>query len=274
MNRPLRAFSSVTIFLLLAPTTLAENPAAQKQASTQKTTAAQPTTSKVIYDAWLTVTRTGADGKPIKYQYYNDRMELKNGRMAFQNHLWKKEDDFVNEEQIGAFADYVGDLTPTFFSFKTMYRSSQTTIDGTFAPSQLTGMRTLSVRIRRNGADAPPVKRVVPAKTILSTFFSTWVSARLPTWKSGQTLSFSAIIENDIDGDFSPKAGTARLEAPDALAQKFGGQKLSLLFDGQRSTWWVDRLGVPFRIDFPDIKTVAERATAAQAQAFFPPDEL
>lgn len=206
----------------------------------------------------------------MRYQFYNDRMELKNGRMAFQNHLWKKEDDLIVEERMGAIADFTGSLTPQFFNFKSVFQSSETTIDGTFTASKTPGgALSFSAKIRRNGNDLTPIAKTFPPRTILSTFFATWLSTQLAQWKVGETRAFSAILENDLEGQFQPQPGVARLEAPDDTAKKYAAQKVTLRFAGQSSTWWVDRLGVPYQIDFPEIHTRVVRATESQAKAFF-----
>lgn len=248
----------------------ADNPLASPSAAAPAPTAKSTDGAKVIYDVWFTVARKSPSGKPVPYQYYNDRLELKNGRLVFQNHLWKKEDGYINEEQIGAFAEGNEGLTPTLFNFKSSYRATELAIDGSFQEyaSGKAATRQLTVKIRRNGENATAIKKTVDGHAILSTFFSAWLSKRLENWKPLGSQVFMAILENDLDGEFSPHAGTAKLENPDEHAKKYKAQKISLQFAGQKSIWWVDPRGVPYRIEFPEAKIVAERATEAQARKF------
>ncbi len=220
---------------------------------------------KIIYNAWFTVTREGK----YRIQFYNDKLEIRSGRLFFSNHLWKKEDDFINEESIGAYAENNADLTPVYFNFRTLYRTNETIIDGTFQsyPNSPTA-RQLTIKARKNGSALPEAKKTLAATASLSTFFSMWVARKLPTWKPGQVIGFSSVLENDLDGGFQPVGGNARLDPPDEFAKKVGASKLSLNFGGQPSYWWVDKQGVPFRIEFPSIQTVVNRSTEKEAQAF------
>lgn len=228
-----------------------------------------PNPSRVIYDAWFTVTRQEPDQNAVHYQFYNDRMELKNGRMVFQNHLWKKEDNHISEEQVGALAEMNGTLTPQFFNFKAIDGSSEISIDGSFAKSAHSN-QTLSfvAKVRKNGSDLTPIRKTLPNQTILSTFFSVWLSTHLSDWKTGSTKNFSAVLENDLESGFALQPGSARLEPADDFAKQHSARKISLQFTGQKSTWWVDKDGVPFRIDFPGLSTTVKRVSEKEAKNF------
>src|SRR3990167_407367 len=82
-----------------------------------------PKDEKVVWDAWYTVTLKDK----THYGYYNDKLEIRQGKLFGQNRYWKNEENFINEETLGVFA--AANLTPLFFNFRRIYRSNETIID-------------------------------------------------------------------------------------------------------------------------------------------------
>src|SRR5262245_52550210 len=117
--------------LLISTTAFAETSKIGKKA---KPAVAAKTESKgkLLIDEWYTITlNQGGIGGPIRYGYYNDHLEERDGKLYFQNRVWKLEQGFVNEEQLGAMAQNDTELTPLLYNFHSNYRASETMIDGT-----------------------------------------------------------------------------------------------------------------------------------------------
>jgi hypothetical protein len=226
---------------------------------------AEPSDAKdrLLWDHWYTVTV----GKDTRYEYYNDRAELKKGRVVFQNHAWKKEDDFINEEQLGAFAKDDAQLTPLFFNFHSTYRSVETHIDGNIT-DQSGGGRMLSVRVRKGTTESAPIKKMVSPKTFFSSHFPVWLGKNLATLKPGQLHSIQTILEDNLEAEFTTVHGQVRIEPADEIARKTGSTKLMVNYNDVRSYWWVGKNGAPERIELPHQKTVVQRVTQEAAQKF------
>ena len=229
-------------------------PAAQKAAVAP----ARPADG-TLWDYWYTVTVNGRS----KYSYYNEKVRRVDGKIHYQYSSWKAEEGYVNEESLGAFAKDTPFLEPLLFNFRSTYRSSETTIDGTITQNQF-----LIVKVKRNGSALPPMKRAFQPKALLSGFFPVWFKLRLPLMKSGQSIGFRAIAEDNIDLGFSPFDGLVRLEPQDELARKNRLHRLTVNYRDIRSAWYLDGKGIPFRIEMPGIKTVIQRSTEAEAKKF------
>ncbi len=213
----------------------------------------------VLWDHWYTVTVGGK----IKYSYYSEKVRRTEGRIHYQYSNWKSEEGYINEESLGAYAKDTPFLEPILFNFRSTYRSSETTIDGTIQPGN-----KLIVKIRRNGTEIAPINRMIEPKAMLSGFFPVWFKLRLPLMKVSQTIGFRAIAEDNIDLNFQPFNGLVRLEPPDELAARSKLHRLTVNYRDIRSTWYLDAKGIPFRIDMPGVKTVIQRVSEAEAKKF------
>jgi hypothetical protein len=212
----------------------------------------------VLWDHWYTVTV----GKADHYEYYNDHAEMKKGRVIFQNHAWKKEENFINEEQVGSFAENSPELPPLFFNFHSTYRSTETSIDGNVKDRQLT------VRVRKGETEMPLIKKGVAPKAFLSELFPVWLGYHLASFKVGQVQGFQTIIEDNLEAGFGPVSGQVRVEPADEFAKRTHTTKLLVDYQGIKSNWWVEEVGAPLRIEMPLQKIVVERVTREKAQAF------
>lgn len=221
--------------------------------------ASPPNKDRLIRDTWYTMTLNNK----IRFGYYNERVELKQGRLFFQSHVWKKEEDFINEEQLGAFSEDNSQLTPLFFNFHSTYRTTELNIDGTLQDGKM-----LQVKVRKGSQELPVVRRSVGPNTIFAQFFPLWLAKKLPELKNGKNPSFYAIIEDNPELNFAPVSGRARLEKPDKTAIETKTQKLSVVFQDLPSTWWVDDTGVAVRIEMSGGGTVAEKSTKEKALQF------
>jgi hypothetical protein len=219
----------------------------------------KPAAEQRLSDSWYTVTVN----KVLRYEYYNERIELRKGRLFFQSHVWKREEDFINEEQLGAYAETNADVSPLFYNFHSTYRSTETTIDGTVRDG-----KELSVRVRKGNSDLPLVKKNLPQKAFFSIFFPVWLSFRVSSLKPGATLSFYTVLEDNLETNFSVVTGNVRLEAPDEYAKRTQASKLLVDYRGLRSHWYVDGKGIPLRIDMPEQKTLVERVPRDAAEKF------
>ena len=219
---------------------------------------AETSESKLLWDAWYTITVS----ETLHYGYYNERVELKRGRLHFQNHMWKKE-GYVNEEQLGAFAENDDDITPLFYNFHSTYRSSETNIDGTVIEG-----KTLNVRIKKGGAEMPVIKHSLPPKAIFSVFFPLWLKSRVYGPNAVKTAPFLSILEDNLEAGFLPLNGRMKVEKPDSIAQSTGTTKVSVDYRNMKSTWWIDEKGSAARIEMPAQKAVIVRVSKEKAEAF------
>jgi len=210
-------------------------------------------------DSWYVMTVD----KTIRYGYYNERVELKRNRLFFQSHVWKKEEDYINEEQLGAFSENTPDLAPLFYNFHSTYRSSELTIDGNVKDGKV-----LHVKVRKGQTELPIIRKVLAPKTIFSQFFPVWLGFQLPKLKPGQSVSFLSILEDNLDLNFATVPGRIRLEKPDEFATKSGTRKISLEYREVKSTWYVDETGTAVRIEMPETRTVVEKVSKEVAQKF------
>jgi hypothetical protein len=220
------------------------------------TTAFANDSSKLLWDNWYTMT----SGK-TPYGYYNERVEVRGEKIHFQNKLWKREEGFINEEQLGTVAESMT-LKPLFFNFHANYRATEITIDGNIASNLLTA------KIHKGKEEVPTIKRSFGGKPIFSQFFPVWLGLKLKEMKPGRELTFSAILEDNMDLGFTPVTGRVKLEKPDDLAAKTGTQKITVNYQGNKSMWWVESSGAPIRIEMAAQKVLVERATPEKAQKF------
>lgn len=216
-----------------------------------------------LWDAWYTVTLNGK----IPYQVYHDEVEVKGGRLHYQNHLWKKEEGYINEEQLGLFAENQPELTPLFYNFHSTYRTTETVIDANVKNEPKSGM-TLTVKARRGGQELPLVTKALPKKTIFSTFLPVWLGFRMADLSEGKRLSFMTLLEDNMDLEFSTLIGHIRVEKQDETAKKLGAKKLRIDLKDQKSFWWVDSKGTPLQIEWPAQNARAEKTTEQIAKKF------
>jgi len=125
------------------------------------TASAKPPQNRLLWEAWYTITVN----QLTHFSYYSERFELKDGKLFYQLRSWKKEEDFVNEEQLGALAEYDAELRPLFFNFHSNYRATETLIDGNIRDHALT------VKIRKGGSELPVLKKTFRQKRFLPRFF-------------------------------------------------------------------------------------------------------
>lgn len=213
---------------------------------------------KTLWDEWYTMTINGK----IHYGYYNEHVEKRKDHLFFKNDVWKREEDYINREALGAEAQDDEKVSPLFFNFHSTYRTNETTIDGNVQGTMLT------VKAKRTDKDYPVSKRGIPSKTILATFFPVWLGRHLPALKDGRVLDFTTVMEDNIELAWSPVEGHVKLEKPDELAKKTRTTKVSVDYGSSHTVWWVDERGCAWRIEMPEQKVVVERATKNTAIRF------
>lgn len=214
-------------------------------------------------DHWFTVTLL----PNTPYAFYRETIEYKNGKIHFKTQMWKKEEGYINEEQLGAFALDNEVLTPLFYNFHSTYRTSEITIDGSATENKLT------VRVKKiseTQAEKPIVTRVIPSKTIFSSFFPVFLKKQFR--KKAKQGSFLAILEDNETLGFSPVNGSFKKVDPDEFAKGSGATRFEVQFSGNRSYWYLDRDGATVRIEMPGQKARVDRVTEAAAKAFFQKD--
>jgi hypothetical protein len=237
-----------------------EKAAAAVQAS-QESTARGGTNgkSKLLWNSWYTMTI----GEKIPYGYYNDRVERRDGKIAYQNQLWRSEEGFINEEKVVSFGKDDENVTPLLFNFNGIYRESEINIDGTFTGT------TLKVKARRNKQALPPVEASVSSKAFLSTLFQAWIGKHLAGLTPGKRLPFVTLFEDlGLDNHYAPINGSITLEGDDDFAKKTGTKKLSVETADEKSIWHVLPSGEAVRIEKPGQHLVIEKKTEAEARRF------
>jgi nitroimidazol reductase NimA-like FMN-containing flavoprotein (pyridoxamine 5'-phosphate oxidase superfamily) len=214
---------------------------------------------KVLWDYWYTVSV-----KKIPYEYYNEKAVFRDGKIQFFNTVWKKEEGFINEEQLGSFSNADVDLTPLFYNYRETYRSTEVKIDGNIRDG-----KTLVVKVTKSGGSLPTVTASIRPKTILSLFFPLWLGKKLETMKENVTVSFVTLQEDNVDDGFNSVSGSARLEKPDDYANKTKTKRVAVDYkENARSYWWVDKQGAALKIEMSDRGTLVERSTKEKAQTF------
>jgi hypothetical protein len=210
-------------------------------------------------DYWYTVSV-----KKIPYEYYNEKVIFRDGKIQFFNNVWKKEEGFINEEQLGSFSNADIDLTPLFYNYRSTYRSTEVKIDGNVHDGN-----SLVVKAKKGDQALPTITKSIRPKTFLSLFFPLWLGKKLETMKENVTVSFSTLQEDNIDDGFDSVSGHVRLEKADDFSKKTGTKKIAVDYrDDARSYWWVDKQGAALQIEMPDKGTLVERSTKEKAEAF------
>lgn len=214
-------------------------------------------------DYWFTVTLL----PKTPYAYYRETLEHKNGRIHFKTQMWKKEEGFINEEQLGAYALDNEILTPLFYNFHSTYRSTELTIDGSATENRLT------VRLKKTSeteAEKPVITRMMPSKTIFSSFFPVLLKKNFR--KKIKQGNFLAILEDNESVGFSPVNGNFKMTEPDDFARTSGATRFEVQFSGNKSFWYLDKDGGTLRIDMPEQGARVDRVSEANAKAFFNKD--
>ena len=224
------------------------------------TQAAPAPKGKLLWDYWYTV----KTDKTVPYEYYEDKFETDKSKVHFENHAWKKEEDFINEEQIGAITEGTPELTPLFWNFRSTYRSSEKVIDGNIKDGKV-----LTAKIRDKGQDLPIVTKTITPNTILSSFFPLWLGIHMPKMKVGQSVSFQTILEDKVDA--GTVSGIVRMDKPDAFASKTSTIKLAVDYGDQNSIWYVEKNGALMRSEIPEQRIIVERVPESVAKKFLTP---
>lgn len=220
--------------------------------------AEKPNASKLLWNSWYTMTVAGK----TPFGYYNDRVEKRDGKIAYQNQLWKMEEGFINEERVVSFGKDDENVSPLLFNFLGTYRNTEISIDGTFTGTNLT------VKARKNKQNLPAMQTAVSSKAFLSTLFQAWIGKHLSGLKPGKRTAFITLFEDALDTRYSGINGAVTLEAGDDFSKKTSSHKLTVDLDGVKSTWYVLASGEAIRIEKPDQHLLIEKKTEAEARRF------
>jgi len=214
--------------------------------------------SQVLWDSWYTVTLNGK----VPYGYYHDRVEKKDGKIAFKNEFWKKEEGFINEEKLVVFAEDNQELTPVLFNFQSSYRNSKMDIDGNVKE------RNLIVKPRKDGNELAVIKRNIAKGTFFSSLFPIWVGKRLSNLKEGKLTSFTTVLEDNLERGYAPVSGNFRVEKADEFAVKNSAKKLAVNYQDRKSTWYLGPTGETIKILMHDQNAVVEKTSESIARKF------
>jgi len=211
------------------------------------------------WDSWYTVTLNDK----IPYAYYNEQVESKDGRLHLQLHIWKKEEGFLNEEMMGAFAKDDEFLTPLFYNYRVAYKTTETQIDGTIDDKGY-----LNAKIRRAGIEQPVVKKHIPTKVFFSYLFPVWLAQRHTALKANTPVSFLVLNEDQSEQQFPLVSGRVLIQPADEIAKKTQTQKIQVIYDEVTSYWYVQDNGIALMINRPANKTLIQKSSKEKAQSF------
>lgn len=228
----------------------------------------ESTKATQLWDSWYTV----KVGGKIPFGYYHDRVEVKDGKVAFQNQYWKQEEGSINEEQLIAFAENTDELTPVLFQFKSFYRDSTIDLDGTMKSG------VLKVKIRKNSKEIPSIERSVAKKAFFSSLFPVYLGKNLKKAKKNARQSFSAILEDQINRAYQPVAGHFIVKDEDEIAKKTKTQRIEVNFNDQEGVWYVHDSGQIERIELkgngPGTNILVEKVEESVARRFLMTESL
>jgi len=228
-------------------------------ANTSQAIAAKPVSE---WNFWYTVTIL----PNTPYAYYNESLERTKGRIHFKTTMWKKEEGFINSEQLGVFSQDDSELTPLFYNFHATYRSTEISIDGNSEKGHM------KVRIKRGQQELPVMTRALPSKAFFASVFPLWLRRTLRNTPADQVKSasqpFVAILEDNQDSGFSAENGRFQVVSEDDFSKSTKSIRVQVDFNGQRSFWYLDQTGAPIRIEIPNQRTRVERVTEKQAKSF------
>lgn len=259
MKKKTVPFLSLSLFLSVAGAARANAANAPNVAHAPAPQAPAAPKAQVLWDSWYTVKIQGK----IPYGYYNDRVERKDGKLAFKNQFWKREEGYINEEQLVAFSEDNVDVTPVLFNFHKTYRNTEVNVDGTVKNGNM-----LSVKSRETNQDWKPASRSLPKNTFFSSVFPIWIMKRLPKMERGKSYSFYTILEDGVANAFAPVSGRVQLEADDEFAKKTRTKKVLATIENRKSVWYMTAVGDAVRIEFPDQKVTVEKTTEKAARKF------
>jgi hypothetical protein len=246
-RNPLRrsiGFRQISYLLLLSPLL---GPPAKADPSGQ-----------TLWSSWYTV----KVGK-TPYQSYQETLERKNGKIKYLYQAKKREEGHLDEEQLGTLSEDLPTLRPVLYNFRSTYRKTEKTIDGTIADGVITAkLRTATEQL--NGR-----KRNLPKEAFFASLFPLWVNEKIKIQKPkpGKLIPFTTVVEDTIESGIV-ETGRATIEKEDAIAVKTQSQKLKVQFRGIEAFWWIASNGMPRRIEIPDQKTVIEAVSEETAKSF------
>ena len=214
--------------------------------------------NKVLWDKWYTI----QVGKQ-RYAYYNERFEIKKNRIICRYKMWKKESGFINEEHEGAISQNDAALTPLSYNFYSVFRTTQTKIDGNISPSGI-----LKVKGSIGTKQIPVVSRELPKGTVFSIFFPIWIRKNLSKFKVGKSMNFKSFLEDQHERGYPNEMGTVTELAQGDFAKKKNARKFSVNYSGFRSTWWVAKDGSALRIESKQQNSLVQLVSKKEAKTF------
>jgi len=229
----------------------------------QPSLAVEKPKTDVLWDSWYTVTLTGN----IPYGFYHDRIEKKDGKVAFKNEFWKKEEGSISEEKLVVFAEDNLELKPVLFNFQSTYKNTKIDIDGNVKD------KNIIVKARKDGKDLKPITRNLTNGTFFSSLFPVWVGKRLETLKEGKLVSFTTLLEDNLDKGYAPVSGSFRLEKNDEFAKQHQAKKIAVDYQNRKSIWYLGKNGEAIKILMKDPDATVEKTSEAIARKFLIPND-
>lgn len=215
--------------------------------------------NQTLWKSWYTVKVA-----KLPYQVYEESVELKSGKIRYQYSARKKEEGQINEEQIGTLSEGLPSLRPVLYNFRSTYRKTEKTIDGTIKDDAIV------TKLRTSTEQLSGPKRILPKKAIFASLFPLWLAEKIRApggIKPGKLLTFTALVEDTIETSLIEN-GRAYLQENDEIANQTGTKKFKVQFRGNDALWWIKPNGMPLRIEIPAQKVIVQTSTEEEAQNF------
>ena len=116
----------------------------------------------VLWDHWYIITIEDH----VPYAYYNEIVKRQDDQIQYQQHLWKLEEGYINEEHLGVFSKDDEGLSPLYYSFYSTYKAFETKIDG-FVETETSknARQVLKVKVTQKKEESPLIKIVLSTNT-------------------------------------------------------------------------------------------------------------
>ncbi len=216
-----------------------------------------------LWDNWYTVSEHNTP-----HSYYNEKAEISGDRVKIQVNTWIREGKKIRSENLGASAKNTERLEPLFYNFRTQDAAGEDkVIDGTVDAKG----KIFSVKNRTGIHQSKPLKAEMLPNLILASFFPVWIHQNYKRISGVQPKEFSAILEDQVEGEVPVITGTAYEMRSDDFSTSTQTRKLRIEFNKVVGIWYVAQKGDAVRIDVPSLERVVTKTTRARAESYLKP---
>jgi hypothetical protein len=222
--------------------------------------------NRTLWDQWYGVTLN----RTYRAMVYRSVAEIKDGKLYIRNQATKKEEGFLNEEQLGELSEWSPKLYPILYNLRSTYRTTETIVDG----SEKNGF--LQMKVRKGQTELPALRKAVPKRAILSESFPAWLAWNGSQLKPGEITSLYVFLEDQFDSNASALPCQVRRMTLDSLRDAGDIEfedtvdvlKFKINLNGQENIWWVDSQGKPLKIYMKSRQTWVKPLSPKEAEVF------